>query len=410
MSSGEITARFGAAVRSLRFRLGWSQEALAERADLHRTYIAGIERGGRNITLKSAARLAEALGVSMAEMLGAEAEALAVNCAPARPRIGGKIVDILLVEDNPDDAMLALSGFREMHISTSLAKMLQRIIGEDVKLQLHLHAAPLRTRADAGMLDQVLLNLAVNARDAMPDGGRLLIETNAKTVDPEWVRLHPDASPGPHVWLSVSDTGTGIPKEIITRIFEPFFTTKAPGKGTGLGLATVFGIVKQHRGWIKVYSEPGQGANFQVFLPASLATVEAAAAAERSATPRGGTETILLVEDENRVRVLTRLILERAGYRVLEAPHGVAALQVWEKEGAQIQLLLTDMVMPEGMSGRQLAQQLREKNPKLRVVFASGYSAEIAGRELILQPGQNFIQKPCSPAELLTTVRQCLDH
>lgn len=294
-------------------------------------------------------------------------------------------------------------------VVTSLAKMLQRIIGEDVKLQLHLHGTPLITRADAGMLDQVLLNLAVNARDAMPGGGRLLIETAEKIVDDELARFYPDVAPGRYVWLSVSDTGTGIPPEILSRIFEPFFTTKEPGKGTGLGLASVFGIVKQHRGWIKAYSEPGQGANFQIFLPASATTPKALDLATLPPQPRGGTEIILLVEDEARVRTLTRLVLERAGYQVLEAPHGVLALQVWEREAGRVDLLLTDIVMPEGLSGRQLAQQLQQRKPKLKVIFTSGYSAEIAGRELKLEEGQNFIQKPCSPAQLLQTVRHCLD-
>jgi two-component system cell cycle sensor histidine kinase/response regulator CckA len=294
-------------------------------------------------------------------------------------------------------------------VVTSLAKMLQRIIGEDVRLQLHLHPGPLITRADAGMLDQVLLNLAVNARDAMPDGGRLLIETAQKQVDDELARLYPDAVAGDYVWLSVSDTGGGIPPEVLPRIFEPFFTTKAPGKGTGLGLATVFGIIKQHRGWLKVYSEPGQGTNFQVFLPATQTSSAELLRTTRQTQPRGGTETILLVEDEATVRLLCRAVLERAGYRVIEAANGVEALRLWKARTEHVHLLLTDIVMPAGVDGRALAQQLQADAPKLKVIFTSGYSAEIAGRELVLSEGQNFLQKPCPPQKLLETVRQSLD-
>jgi two-component system cell cycle sensor histidine kinase/response regulator CckA len=293
-------------------------------------------------------------------------------------------------------------------VVSGLTKMLQRLIGEDVRLQLLAHPVPLLTRADPGMLDQLLLNLAVNARDAMPAGGRLIIETAEKTVDETIARLHPDARPGRYVWLSVTDSGRGIPPELLPRIFEPFFTTKDPGKGTGLGLATVFGIIKQHRGWIKVYSEPGHGTNFQIFLPASAA-VSADVAPAAPAKPRGGTETILVAEDDPAVRLLTRAILERRGYRVLEAANGVEALDLWPKHREQIALLLTDMVMPAGMSGQQLARRLQQDNPRLKVVFISGYSAETAGREIELNSGQNFVQKPFPPDQLLETVRRCLD-
>jgi PAS domain S-box-containing protein len=294
-------------------------------------------------------------------------------------------------------------------IVTSLAKMLQRIIGEDVRLQLHLHPVPLIIHADAGMLDQVLMNLAVNARDAMSQGGRLLIETSEKTVDENIARLNPEAAPGRYACISVSDTGRGIPPEVLPRIFEPFFTTKEPGKGTGLGLATVYGIVKQHQGWLKVYSEPGRGANFQIFLPASTATVADLARAAARPKPRGGTETILLVEDEPAVRTLTRAILERKGYKVLEAANGAEALNVWQEHREAVSLLLTDLVMPGGMTGQQLARQIQVERPNLKVIFISGYSAEMAGRELQLRRGESFIQKPCAPDQLLETVRQCLD-
>ena len=294
-------------------------------------------------------------------------------------------------------------------IVTSLTKMLQRILGEDVRLQLNLHPRALLTRADAGMLDQVLLNLVVNARDAMPGGGRLFIETGETTFTEEEANAIPDTSPGRHVCLRVTDTGTGIAPENLSRIFEPFFTTKEPGKGTGLGLATVFGIVKQHRGSLTVESEVGKGTTFRIFLPASGVAGRLPDEAAMKPKPRGGTETILLVEDDAAVRMLTRAVLERQGYQVLEAAHGVEALKIWEQHQGIIQLLFTDIVMPRGISGRELAIRLQARNPKLRVIFTSGYSADIAGRELSLQEGQNFIQKPASPQQLLETVRRCLD-
>ncbi len=293
---------------------------------------------------------------------------------------------------------------------TSLAKMLQRIIGEDVYLQLHLHPAPLMIRADAGMLDQVLVNLAVNARDAMPEGGRLRIETLEETVDENAARLNPDAIPGRYASLSVIDSGSGIPAEVLPRIFEPFFTTKGPGKGTGLGLATVFGIVKQHQGWIKVRSEPGEGTHFQIFLPASAATAAELAQAAARPQPRGGTETILLAEDDLSVRRLIRMTLERYGYHVLEAVNGVEAIALWQKYRGVVALLLTDLVMPAGMSGQQLARQIQVEKPDLKVVYISGYSAEIAGRTLQLRSGENFVQKPFAPDQLLETIRRSLDE
>ncbi|HTV63156.1 MAG TPA: response regulator [Verrucomicrobiae bacterium] len=293
-------------------------------------------------------------------------------------------------------------------VVTSLAKMLQRIIGEDVRLQLHLHSAPLITHADAGMLDQVLINLAVNSRDAMPGGGQLLIQTTETNMDQNFARLNPEAKPGKYVCLSVSDTGTGISPENLLRIFEPFFTTKEPGKGTGLGLATVFGIVKQHGGFIRVESEHGHGARFEILLPASPATPESLArVAERQ--PRGGTETILLVEDDEGVRTLVRAMLERHGYRVLAAADGVQAIKFWEGHRGTVALLLTDLVMPGGISGQELASQLQQDKPQLKVVFTSGYSAEVAGRQIELQLGGNFLQKPFPPDQLLETIRRCLD-
>ena len=293
---------------------------------------------------------------------------------------------------------------------TNLAKMLRRIIGEDVRLELNLHPKPLTTHADPGMLDQVLLNLVVNARDAMPGGGHLLIETRKRTFTPEVAASIPGASPGRKICLCVTDTGTGIAPENLARIFEPFFTTKEPGKGTGLGLATVFGIVKQHGGSLCVESEVGRGTTFQVFLPAAEKTDKSAEEPSAKPKPRGGEETILLVEDEQVVRYLIRNMLERAGYRVLEAAHGVEAEHILETSKTSIHLLLTDIVMPEGMSGRELAARIRERIPNLPVIFTSGYDVETAGRELTLKKGQNFIKKPFSAQQLLEMVRHSLDE
>jgi PAS domain S-box-containing protein len=289
----------------------------------------------------------------------------------------------------------------------NLARMLQRVIREDVHLQLHLHPTPLMTVADASMVDQVLMNLTVNARDAMTNGGELRIETSEAGVDANAARLNPDAAPGRYVCLSVSDTGGGIPPGILPRIFEPFFTTKEPGRGTGLGLATVFGIVKQHHGWISLDNRPGQGVTFRVFLPAS--TAPAAAAAGTNPKPPGGTETILLVEDEVGVRKSTRLILERHGYHVLDAADGAEALKLWQEHRSRIALLFTDLVMPGNLGGKDLGRRLENEQPGLKVIFASGYSADIAGRDFQLQSHEAFIQKPFGTNTLLETIRRRLD-
>jgi len=273
----------------------------------------------------------------------------------------------------------------------SLAKMLQRIIGETVALRLDLDPQPLITRVDPGMMDQMLMNLAINSRDAMPTGGALVIQTRRE---------------GSAIQLRVHDTGAGISPDVLPRIFEPFFTTKEAGKGTGLGLATVFGIVQQHQGTVQVTSEPGQGTTFTVTIPLS-GSGQVAAPTVRSA-PRGTNELVFVVEDDASVRKITRRTLERAGYRVVEAEHGRAALEKWDGMAEKPVLLLTDLVMP-GMSGHQVAAALRAYSPGLRVLYTSGYSAENAGKELELRRGENFVQKPFAPSALLEAVRRCLD-
>ena len=295
-------------------------------------------------------------------------------------------------------------------IVTGLSKMLGRVLGENLRLEVSLDSRALLTRADAGMLEQVLLNLVVNARDAMPDGGRLEVATGEATLTAAEAGLFPDLAPGRHVWLRVTDTGSGIPPEHRARIFDPFFTTKGVGKGTGLGLATVFGIVKQHHGAITVVSEVGRGTTFQVFLPTKEAAILAPVAAAAILPVRGSGETILVVEDEASLRQLNRRVLERAGYRVLEAADGVEGQRLGEEHSGVIQLLFTDIMMPGGVSGHMLAARLRAKNPRLPVIFTSGYDVSTAGLDLSLEAGQDFLQKPVPLPQLLETVRRSLDR
>jgi signal transduction histidine kinase len=294
-------------------------------------------------------------------------------------------------------------------IVANVTKMLQRILGEDIGMEFKLAPQPLFIHADAGMMDQVLMNLTVNARDAMPSGGRLIIETSAVEIDENVIAQSAQARPGSFACLSVSDTGSGIAPENLARIFEPFFTTKDVGKGTGLGLATVFGIVQQHQGWIHVDSEPGHGTTFLIYLPRQLRSDEKQTVQAARATVNGGNETILVVEDDPSLRNSVITILSRLGYRVLEASTGVAALEVWKKNRNEIRLLLTDLVMPDGMNGKELARLLLAERPALKVIYASGYSVEVAGKDLHLEEGVNFLCKPFKSHLLAQTIRAKLD-
>jgi signal transduction histidine kinase/ActR/RegA family two-component response regulator len=293
-------------------------------------------------------------------------------------------------------------------VTRDMKDMLGRLIGEDVALLTTPTPGLGRVKADRGQIEQVIMNLAVNARDAMPQGGRLIVETANIDLDDEYVRRHVGARPGPHVMLAVSDTGTGIPHKIQSQIFEPFFTTKEQGKGTGLGLATVYGIVKQSGGYIEVDSEPGQGTTFRVYLPRLDAEP---APVDRSAQPAaaaGGTETILLVEDEEGVRELARDILRASGYTVLEARNGPEALLLCERHQGPLDMLLTDVVMPR-MSGRELAERLAPLRPDLSVLYMSGYTDDAVIRHGVLGAGAAFLQKPFTPAILAQRVRETLD-
>ncbi len=287
-------------------------------------------------------------------------------------------------------------------------KLLRRLIGEDVELATVLDPTLGRVTADPGQLEQVIVNLAVNARDAMPQGGKLTLETRNIDLDSSYTLEHSLVKPGPYVQLTVSDSGIGMDEETQAHAFEPFFTTKPRGQGTGLGLAMVYGTVKQSGGFIWVYSEPGRGATFKIYLPRVDAPVESAAPPAPVERPPRGSETVLLAEDEPAVRAIARQALERQGYTVLAAPSGADALALAAQHGATIHLLLTDVVMP-GISGRDLADRLTAQRPGIRVLYISGYTDNAIVRHGMLEPGLAYLQKPFRPDALVRKVREVLD-
>jgi two-component system cell cycle sensor histidine kinase/response regulator CckA len=288
-------------------------------------------------------------------------------------------------------------------------KMLRRLIGEDIEVVTVFGRALGRVKADPGQIEQVLVNLVVNARDAMPDGGKLTIETTNVDVDEEYSAAHEGLSPGRYVMLAVHDTGHGIDAETKSRLFEPFFTTKEQGKGTGLGLATVYGIVKQSGGHVVVESEPGNGAAFKVFLHRLEAGVDEIDRVVQIAEERPrGSETVLLVEDEEVVRNLVREILEGNGYTVLEAQNGADALELGRRFTGPIHLLVTDVVMPK-MSGRELAERLVMIHLETRVLYMSGYTDGAIGQHGVLDPHTELLQKPFTFDALAQKVRKVLD-
>ena len=292
-------------------------------------------------------------------------------------------------------------------LAQDIDNMVHRLVGEDVELRLSLSADVGNVRADPGQLTQVIMNLAVNARDAMPAGGKLLIETANADLAEQYAELHQPVIPGHYVMLAVSDTGTGMDAETRARIFEPFFTTKERGKGTGLGLSTVYGIVKQSGGYIWVYSEPGRGTTFKVYLPRVDAPAQPVAAPREAGTV-AGVETILLAEDDEMLRPLAKGLLEKLGYTVLEAENATQALARAGAHTGPIQLLVADVVMP-GASGRELARRLADARPDTRVLYVSGYTDDAIVHHGMLEPGLNFLQKPFTPAALARKVRDVLD-
>jgi len=287
-------------------------------------------------------------------------------------------------------------------------KMIRRIIGEDIEFRIHLDAKIKNIKIDPAQLDQVIMNIVVNARDAMPKGGKLIVETNNVELKNFPKQHYNFIKPGQYVVLSISDTGIGMDKETQRHIFEPFFTTKGQGKGTGLGLSTVYGIVKQNRGYITVYSEPGKGTIFKIYFPVAVGEMDSGYQREFPDAGLRGTETILLVEDENNVRELAKGILTEYGYRVLEAGDGEQAIRVAKKHAGEFHLLLTDVIMPR-MSGGELALRIKKMNPKVKIIYMSGYTNNAITQHGILKDEIEFIQKPFSPQELLVKVRHVLN-
>jgi NO-binding membrane sensor protein with MHYT domain/signal transduction histidine kinase/ActR/RegA family two-component response regulator len=289
-----------------------------------------------------------------------------------------------------------------------MEEFLRRTIGEQVQLVTRLDPRVGRVSADPGQIDQVVMNLVVNARDAMPMGGVVTVETGNVNLDEAFAGKHPGASTGPHVAIAISDTGGGIDESVRTRLFEPFFTTKAQGKGTGLGLATVYGIVRQSGGFIRVDSELGRGTTFTIYLQHAEQSSEESWGPSPTTNPPGGTETILLVEDQPDVRAVARATLVRHGYTVIEAARGEEALQLTRQYAGVIHLLLTDVVMP-GMNGRELGRLFLEQRPEIHVLYTSGYTDHAIVQHGVLEPGLAFLQKPFSPNSLLRKVRDTLD-
>jgi signal transduction histidine kinase len=294
-------------------------------------------------------------------------------------------------------------------VVSNLEKMLRRLIGEDVRLRTSLEPNLYPVKVDLGQIEQVLMNLAVNARDAMPDGGELTIETDNVELDDSYALVRPEVAPGPYARLVLTDTGCGIAPEVRTHLFEPFFTTKEPGKGTGLGLATVYGIVQQSGGFIDVYSAVGQGTTFRIHLPRCEDAGSLPAPAAKPLLSAHGTETILLVEDQDEVRCLAEQALSMNGYAVLGAGSGSVALEIARRHDGPIHLVVTDVVMPY-MSGRELTARLADLRPETKVLYISGYTDDAVVRHGILSADANFLQKPFTPQGLARKVREVLDR
>jgi CheY-like chemotaxis protein len=302
--------------------------------------------------------------------------------------------------------MMQLKPLDLNKVIENMTKMLKRLIGEHISLEARCAPGSCPVLADVNMMEQVLINLAVNSRDAMPKGGKLMIEIASVKVDSPPIEIK---HVGEFIRCSITDSGMGIAPENLPHIFEPFFTTKDIGKGTGLGLATVFGIVQQHNGWIKVESIVGQGTTFHIYLPRLAGDAPIQPETHPAIAVRGGRETILLVEDEIPVRQLMHALLTRHGYKIHEASSGSEALKLWPAIRDQVDLLVTDMVMPDGVAGNELADKLIAEKPGLKVIYCSGYTNAAFPENSALRNNPNFLEKPFGPQKLLQRVRDCLD-
>jgi len=304
--------------------------------------------------------------------------------------------------------IIELSNIDLDQVVNDLERLLRKVTREDIEIRTIPSASPVTIRADRGQIEQVLMNLCLNSRDAMPEGGRLVIETGETLLEDGYLEQHPYMKAGRYAVLSVSDTGTGMDEKTRERIFEPFFTTKGPDKGTGLGLAMVYGIVKQHNGFIHVYSEPGLGTTFRVYIPEVDVPADAKVAASQGPA-RGGSETILLAEDNESVRHFTEQMLVSYGYRVMIACDGEEALAIFRRHGKEIAMVVLDVVMPK-MGGKQAYDEMMKISPKMKVLFLSGYAANAIHESFVLLPGFSFLQKPFGPNVLANKVRDVLDR
>jgi CheY-like chemotaxis protein len=343
---------------------------------------------------------------------------LLLNALPPSEQYSRKIEQIERAADRASSLTRQLLAFSRLQVLQprvmnlndvveEMGRLLPRLIGEDVELVIRTTEDLGAIRADASQMEQVIMNLAVNARDAMPSGGRLVIETSNVELDSTYNEVHPIVREGRYVLLAVSDTGTGMDAATQAHIFEPFFTTKAQGKGTGLGLATVYGVVKQSGGFIWVYSEIGRGTSFKIYLPRVDQVVERISPVLSASEAPRGTETILLAEDEQDVREVAREFLESGGYTVIEARDGTEALKLAEKHVGALDMLITDMVMP-GMTGQELAARLAEKRAGLRVLYMSGYSEQVALESAQGRSSMHLLTKPFSRWALLRSVYEIL--
>ena len=321
----------------------------------------------------------------------------------------GKIIRQLLMFSRKHIVQLSAVDINEVFANSR--QMLHALLGEQITLVIQREPSLPSVMADTSMIEQVLINMAMNARDAMSDKGTLTIGAHLETLESITSPSNPYARSGRYVALSIKDTGCGMDERTLDHLFEPFFTTKEVGKGTGLGLATVYGIIKQHQGWIVVDSKVGAGTTFNIFLPAAVTQADLVPRIDLSITGvAGGTEGILVVEDESDLRDLVVNVLELYGYRTYQANTGVSAIKLWEEHKDQIDLLLTDVIMPEGMTGPQLARRLLDGNPKLKIIYTSGYSPGMLAKDIKLSDGSNFLPKPYKPMRLVQMLRETLDH